>query len=166
MCNYNNLRMWADSEQPQPLYLPNHDCCYINCILSSMSELDVSTWYKPIEVVFVAYDPYFYGIKHSQLIGKSFSVICDAEVPFKIECDLTQSVSNPSWQIDSMYTIELLGSVGVGALVVDTERKLVTLNGDSINAQISMATRFHDLKPGKHTIIGTAGTVSWIERWK
>lgn len=165
MRNYNLLRMWADSEQPQPLYLPDHDG-YIYCVLDSMSELNILTWYEPIEVVFIAYDPYFYGLPRSGDVGTAFYVFGDVSVPFKIECTIEEAVEAPSWLIDDVFTIALTGSVGAGSLVIETERGLVTLNGDSINSQISLATRFKELAPGKHTITGTAGKISWIERWK
>lgn len=165
MRNYNLLRTWADSEQPQPLYLPDYDG-YIYCILNSMSELSIRTWYEPIEIVFIAYDPYFYGLSRSSDVGTAFYVFGDVAVPFKIECTIEKTVEDPSWLIDDAFTIALTGSVGVGTLVIDTVHGLVTLNGDSINTQISLATRFKELAPGKHTITGTTGKISWIERWK
>lgn len=165
MRNYNLLRMWADSEQPKPLYLPNHDG-YILCILESMSELNVRAWYEPIELAFIAYDPYFYCLPQTIEVGSQFHVNGDAPVPFKIECRIDAAVEAPSWQIDDTFGIALIGTVGVGSLVIDTERGLVTLNGESINSQISLASRFKELVPGKHTITGTAGKIAWIERWK
>lgn len=165
MHSYNQLRMWAESEQPQPLYLPNYDR-YIYCILRSMSELNISEWYKPIEVSFIAYDPYFYGLTRNGDVGTTFHVLGDVAVPFKIECTIEEAVEAPSWLVDDAFSIALTGSVGVGSLVIDTERGLVSLNGESINAQISLASRFKELTPGKHTITGTAGKIAWIERWK
>lgn len=165
MRNYNLLRMWAESDQPKPLYLPDHDG-YIHCILDSMSELNIRTWYEPIEVTFIAYDPYFYGTERKSDIGENFLVSGDVSVPFEIECTLENAVESPSWLIDDAFTIALTGTVGAGTLVIDTERGLVTLNGDSINDQISLATRFNELSPGVHTITGFSGSVIWIERWK
>lgn len=165
MRNYNLLRMWAELEQPQPMFLPDYDG-HINCVLQSISALNIKTWYEPVVLVFVAYDPYFYGIARTASIGDTFTVAGDVDVPFQIRCTLNSAVDSPSWTIDGNTTIALTGSVGVGLLVVDTERGLVTLNGDSINSQISLATRFNDIAPGTHEIEGTAGTVSWIERWK
>ena len=165
MRNYSMLRMWAESEQPQPLFLPDYDG-HINCVLQSISALNIKTWYEPVVLVFAAYDPYFYGIARTASIGDTFTVAGDVDVPFQIRCTLDSAVDSPSWTIDGNTTIALTGSVGVGLLVVDTERGLVTLNGDSINSQISLATRFNDIAPGTHEIEGTAGTVSWIERWK
>ena len=165
MLNYNRLRTWAESEKPQPLYLPNYDR-YIYCVLDSMSEQNIRAWYEPIDIVFIAYDPYFHGLLRRGEVGTTFYVLGDVAVPFIIECTVKEAVENPNWLIDEIFTIALNGSVGVGALVIDTERGLVTLNGNSINAQISLDTRFNELSPGSHTITGLSGRISWIERWK
>ena len=165
MRNYSMLRMWAESEQPQPLFLPDYDG-HINCVLQSISALNIKTWYEPVSLVFVAYDPYFYGHARVASIGDAFTVAGDVGVPFQIRCSIASAINSPSWTVDDQFPIALMGDVGAGLLIVDTERGLATLNGDSINSQISLATRFNDLAPGKHKIAGTAGSVSWIERWK
>lgn len=165
MRNYNMLRMWAESEQPQPLFLPDYDG-HINCVLQSISALNIKAWYAPVSLVFVAYDPYFYSLARAANIGDAFIVAGDVGTPFQIRCSIASAISSPSWTVDDQFPIALTGDVGAGALIVDTERGLVTLNGDSINSQIGLSTRFNDLAPGKHKITGTAGSVSWIERWK
>ena len=165
MRNYSMLRMWAESEQPQPLSLPDYDG-HINCVLQSISALNIKTWYEPVSLVFVAYDPYFYGHARAASIGDAFTVAGDVGVPFQIRCSIASAINSPSWTVDDQFPIALMGDVGAGLLIVDTERGLATLNGDSINSQISLATRFNDLAPGKHKIAGTTGSVSWIERWK
>ena len=164
--NYNLLRAWAESDQPAPLYLPSRTNGYINVILSSISDLNIKTWYEPIALQFVAYDPYFYGVQQRESIGKRFKVAGDVAADFTIIRNGSTAIVDPVWRIDGMQSIGLTGSVGAGTLRVETKRSVVTLNGDSIMPQLNYSSRFTPLSPGYHTISGPDGTVSWIERWR
>lgn len=167
MINYNLLRAWAESENPQPLLLPNAQRGYINCVLSSMSEINVWNWYEPIELDFIAYDPYFYGVERVATANTAFVVYGDISTWYRIEATLQAAVTSPVWLIDEVTTVGLVGSIGVGKLVIDAGRGLVTLGDNSINAKLSLATRFKRLSPGKHIIASTVTSkVYWREGYR
>lgn len=167
MINYNLLRQWAESEIARPLYLPNEQRGYINCVLSSMTELNVWSWYEPVEMDFIAYDPYFYGVERVATANTPFVVAGDISTWYRIEATLQTAVASPVWIIDGITTVGLSGTIGVGNLVIYAERGLVTLGDNSINASLSMATRFKRLAPGKHTIVSTvASKIYWREGFR
>lgn len=165
--NYNLLRAWAESDMPGPLLLPNQSKGYINCKLSSITDISVSSWYQPILLTFTAYDPYYYGNQQTADVGdEGFTVQGDVPIPFKITYEITSAVTSPAWHIDGTHIIKLSGDVGVGELVIDAKKALITLNGDSIMPQLSAESRFVQLTPGDHTITGDGGIVSWNEGWR
>lgn len=165
--NYGKLLAWAKSEQPVIVRLPNSNDRYLKCIFSSASELDLNQWYMPVEISFVAYDPYFYSrFPKKQAVGETIYNAGSVAVPYRIEVTLSSAVSNPQWLLDGVTKIALSGSVGAGSLVIDTANESVRLNGESIAAQLTLDSRFIDLSPGKHTITGTAATIHWTEGWE
>lgn len=164
--NYNLLRAWAESEQPAPMYLPNKTNGYLNCIISSISDMDVKTWYEPITLLFTAYDPYFYGVTQQAECGEDFRVAGDAPADFVISKLNASAVASPAWLIDGVQHISFTGSVGAGLLTIDSEKGLAKLGDQSIMALLNYETRFTPLSPGYHTITGSGGSISWIERWK
>lgn len=166
--SYNKLRVWAETEQPTPMCLPNKGNGYINVILSTMSELSVREWYQPITLTFIAYDPYFYGMTRVANVGDTFRVRGDVPTPFKISLQVQAAIQNPKWTIDDKNVIALTGSVSVGALVIDGDQGgHITLGGESIDRQIDLVSRFTLLSPGLHQIKSEhGGIVSWTERWR
>ena len=164
--NYNLLRAWAESEQPAPMYLPNKTNGYLNCIISSISNMDVKTWYEPITLLFTAYDPYFYGVTQQVECGEAFRVAGDAPADFVITKLNASATASPAWLIDGVQHISFTGSVGAGLLTIDSAKGLAKLGDQSIMALLNYDTRFTPLPPGYHTITGSGGFISWIERWK
>ena len=167
MINYNLLRAWAESDDPRPLFLPNEQRGYVNCVLSSMSEINVWNWYEPVEMDFIAYDPYFYGVERVATANTAFVVAGDISTWYRIEATLQAAVTAPTWLVDGVTTIGLTGSIGVGKLVINAERGIVTLGDSSINLKLSYTTRFKRLAPGKHTITSTVTSkIYWREGFR
>ena len=164
--NYNLLRAWAESNQPAPLYLPNCDKGYLQCILSAMGTMPVKSWYEPIELTFTAYDPYFYGETKTAECGSTFTIGGDALVDFTISMQNETALTDPAWTIDGVQKISFTGSIGAGLLLIDSSKGLATLAGQSVMTQLNYETRFTPLSTGNHTITGSGGTISWIERWR
>lgn len=164
--NYNLLQAWADSDQPAPLYLPNRVNSYINVVISDITELNIKTWYEPISLEFVAYDPYFFGVQCQESVGQRFRVAGDVETDFIIKSNNELAITDPKWLIDGKQFIGFTGSIGAGLLMIDTKRSIATLNGDSIMPKLNYDSRFYPLSPGYHTISGPSGTVTWTERWR
>ena len=165
--NYGRLISWAKSDQPVPMVLPNNQDRCIHVVFAGASELNVKEWYLPVDLSFVAYDPYFYSrtVKQKAVGSEIYNAGC-VSVPFRIEAKFTSSVSNPAWIIDNSVRIALSGSVGAGSIVIDTVNETVKLNGESIASQLSFDSRFVDLAPGKHMITGPEASVFWTEGWE
>lgn len=165
--NYGRLISWAKSESPAVLVLPNnHDRC-LNCIFGSASEMDLNEWYLPVELTFIAYDPYFYSrISKQKAVGSEFFNAGNVPVPFRIEAKLDAAVTDPQWILDGKWKIALSGTVSAGSIVIDTANESVKLNGESIANMLTLASRFADLTPGSHVVSGPSGTVIWTEGWE
>ena len=164
--NYNLLRAWAESDQPAPLHFPDRTNGYLNCIVSGISNMSVKTWYEPITISFVAYDPYFYGVTQRTQCGEFFRVAGDAPADFIITMQNDAAISNPAWLIDDVQHISFTGSVGAGLLTIDSSKGLAMLGDQQIMSLLNYETRFTPLAPGSHSITGSGGEISWIERWR
>ena len=167
LINYNKLRRWAESDMPQPMYLPDESRGYINVVLSSMTELSIGEWYQPIEMEFTAYDPYFYGVERVATVNTPFFVAGDIDIWYQIEAALPAAITSPAWTLDGNSVIAMTGQIGAGDLMIVTERGLVLLNDDSINASLSLATRFVRLTPGNHIITSAVDSnIKWREGYR
>ena len=164
--NYNLLRAWAETNQPAPLYLPNRTNGYINCIISSVSNMNIKTWYEPVSLTFVAYDPYFYGVTQTADCDETFRVSGDADADFVLTKQNDAAIVNPSWLIDGTQHISFTGTIGAGLLTIDSSKGLAQLGNQSVMALLNYETRFTPLAPGTHTLTGSGGSISWIERWR
>lgn len=172
LIHYSALRAWAEYEQPVQVYLPvnarEYGDTYINCILTSISDLDVRRWYEPIELVFTAYDPYFYGGSFLVQCGETFTVSNGNAPPkYSIYASLKQAQNGVYWSLDGKATITLNGLIGVGGLQVDPDTGLISLSGNSINHLLALDSRFFEISIGEqHVFSGTCGHLSYIVRWK
>lgn len=163
------LTVWAESEQEKPLQLGDYPFKELCCMLSSVSNVSLGSWYKPIELVFTAYQEPFFVDQFDQraAVGEIVSVMGDRPVSPAITHIITKPLTNPVWVLSEVCHISLIGQYDSGIIEIDVQKGLVTLDGISIMHSLDLSSRFDMLPPGRHVTVGPeGGTITWRERWR
>ena len=160
---------WAYSDGLAPLILPGREHGYLLAECTAYPSPDMGAPYKSFDVDFTAPSPEFIAAAASRVgISGSPRIGGTLETPVRLECAIPSALSSPSWTIGG-HTMQLSGSVDAGALVLDSETGVVTLDGDDVTSMLTLASdTVFTLPPGSVTIAaptGVTGTLSWRDRW-
>lgn len=168
------------AKTPRVLRSPALGDGYYNAICTELPSVSQLDWTEELTATFVAYDPYFYSDfddLNKALVSDGTTDIyinCSGSVRPTIKHTIAFALPDPSWVCSNGQSIMLQGDVAAGALVIDCERREITLNGASILAQLSLDSLFFEFSPNPeagatpHTITcsnGAAGTITGKYRW-
>lgn len=156
---------WAISDKPEPLALPYRMGRLLDVICTTLPEPSARQWWESrLNIVFTAYDPYFYDPKEKSVeCGNEFIVTGSAPPIMWIERNLSSQATNQSYS-DGTDTMTF-DTIPAGSMIIDLNQQTAAVNGTSIMEHYSFASRFILPKTGRQIITGT-GTVKWKERWK
>lgn len=166
----NAIMEWADGEEPAALKLQKH-AGYLMANLYEASEKTDRDWAEPLSIVFECGNPEYNADNEDAVdCGVSFQVQKNIAPAWRIEAVYASTQTSPSWTMDGA-TIALSGSIAAGTLIIDGETKSITLDGESVMDQLTIASRFFEdadgkslLTKGAHEITG-GGAFYWRERW-
>lgn len=156
---------WAISDKPEPLALPFREGHLIDALCTTLPEPSTRQWWESrLNVVFTAYDPYFYSPNEKSVAcGNEFIVTGSAPPLMRIERTLSSQASNQSYG-DGTDTMTF-STIPAGNMVIDLNEQTAAVGNVSIMEYYTFNSRFLIPRVGKQTITGT-GTVKWRERWK
>lgn len=161
----NAVCRWANYTEPKVLELPNKPGRYINALVSSLPSASTREWWEKLSIEFTAGDPFFYDTDYRTApCGVPFEIGGDGPASAYIQRISATSVTDPSWELDGDKTIELDGTFDAGTMKADLDLKKVYLDDVSQMQYLTLQSRFFDLDPGVHTIVGS-GTVFYKQRW-
>lgn len=158
---------WAISDKPEPLALPYRMGRLLDVLVSTLPEPSTRQWWESrLNIVFTAYDPYFYDPKEkSAECGTEFIVTGNAPPLMRIEGTLSAGTALTfSDGTDTMVFGAYTGRP-TGNFSIDLNNQTAAVGDVSIMPGYTFNSRFLLPKTGRQTITGT-GTVKWKERWK
>ena len=167
--NAHQIRLWAHTTEPKETILTSYPTRFIMGICTNINEISLRDYWKPITLQFTCLDPYFYSRQaRSEAVNTPFTIEGDDMARLYITYDLgaSQSLTSPSWIVDSGDHITLNKTVTGGVFTIDMERQNIERTGESLISDMTLSSRFPDFMPGNHLITGpSGGSVTWYERW-
>ena len=160
------IARWARSDKPGKLVLPYHDSLDLECICTGLPSPSLRQWWESqLSITFETMDtPYWNSItERAVACGTQISTLGDAPPLMRIERTLSAEASNQSYTDDE--NTMTFSTIPEGDLVIDLNRQLATVNGESIMQYYTYGSAFIHPRVGIYTITGT-GNVLWRERWE
>lgn len=164
------LRVWLDSTEPLPLYLPDDGGAYMLAMVTALSEaryVGALAW----GVTWTIPEPYLYSPQESTATGLTVHVGGDMSV--KPRVTISGAVRNTS--INGIAITDELGhkmqvplSSGTHTVVIDCADDARTAKVDGALSMITTSSDWFEFTPGNHTMtLQGTGTVTtaWRERW-
>jgi len=128
-------------------------------------KIDLTQYADWMEFVipFKVTNPYIIGSFEKKQIG-SGTLTNNGNVETPVIIEIAGAITNPSITFGT-YTLTYTGTIPDGqTLVVDTEKKTVTLNG--VNVLSNWSGGFPKLQPGNTSVTANSNvTIRWRERW-
>ena len=159
---------WARSQEEGRLQLPGYPDVYLQCICTELPSASIRQWWDAkMRLVFTCYDnPYYTDLaEKSAVCGSAFNVVGDAQDGplMRIERTLSAQANNQIYSNGSETMT--FSQIPAGNLVIDLNRQLATVNGQSIMQYYAFGSSFILPREGLQTITGT-GSIKWRERWE
>lgn len=161
------LTEWAQSQTPQKLRLCTEPLGYLNAVCTSYPTQSSNEYWEPLKMTFTAFDPYFHGPEIVQAVNMPVLVKSSDAPSIKIVQQINSPLTNPAWTMNA-ESLTLVGTVGVGELIIDFDKQTITLNGASLMSQLTIGSVFFDLQQGSNVIStsnGAGGVLTIQERW-
>ena len=153
---------WAHSTTLKKLETSKRQGKYIMAMLSKLPSPSEEKWEEMLDIQFESGDPFFVDSEYKIApVGTSFQVNSD----FGIADDAYIAWANPStatspaWVLDGVTTIAISGSVAAGDVAIIVSPIAATLDGVSIQDQVTLASRPFQIGKGSHVISGNGALV-------
>ncbi len=159
------VRAWCSTNAPAPLYLPHHDGEYLMAVCTDVPDFNTLERWETLKMTFTAFDPeWISGAEMAAACGAPFLVGGSEPPLIQLKHTVIETLDGISWTLDELHTFSLAGAVTPGEIIVDFNRKTITLDGLSVMDQFPLTQDIPDILPGVHTITGS-GKLCWRERW-
>ncbi len=162
-----SLLAWATAAQEAALIIPQEGRGYFLATCTSFPDMSALEWWSELVFVFTASEPYYRSLADKQIaLPNNVQAQGSTSPIIRIEQMVATTLSLPAWYANGGMI--QLASVTPGKLVIDFEKQSITLNGTSIQAALSIDSRFWTLAPGINAVTcanGAGGTLFYTERW-
>lgn len=162
---------WAESDKPCPLVLNHEPDKYYMAVCSDCSPKAFKHTFLVLDFTFTAPDPRAIEFAEQEAEpGAVFEVDGTAWTFPIITQTLSAQADSLRFTLDGEKYVELVGAIPAGSVMeIDHGARTVKVNGLLRPALLDYVnSRWFELKPGLHTIIGTAAgetTIRWRNAW-
>lgn len=152
-------------DEPKRLYLNEDKFC--NALLVGETQLEGEAYYGAVELSFLCFDPYFYGVEHALEISsgnvKDVNPLGNCDSFPTITATAKSTVCTVRNETTGEY-VELRSMTSGTAFEIDMERQIATVGG--AYKPVTLLSDFFSIKQGDSIrFLNMAGTLNWRDRW-
>lgn len=151
--------------EPKRLYLNEDKFC--NALLVGETQLEDEAYYGVVELSFLCFDPYFYGMEHALEIAtgntKTVNLLGNCPSFPVVNATAKGTVCMVRNNTTGEY-VELRNMTSGTAFIIDMERQIATVGG--AYKPVTLLSDFFSIAPGDSIYFSNmAGTLNWRDRW-
>lgn len=163
-----NIIAWAGTEQECMLKSTPEPEGFLMAVCSEFPKQSSRDFWEVLTLVFTAADPHYTSCAESVIPASGYFFVGRDRPPrLIIKQTIESEITDATWKFGEKH-VRLSGVLMPGELVIDFDRELVTLNGESIAEKVTLDSTFFELKKGANLIEcenGAGGTAHLRERW-
>lgn len=167
------INEWLSPRKPCELRIDSIPRKHLLAVCTKNVSLSLRDWWEDITIVFTAYDPFFVSdVEKAAPVNTRFIVGGTEPAAWRIEQHGQSTLTTPRWthsypQATPSPYLELSGNIAPSGLVINSGRRTIRNNLQSLTPALTLGSTWFDIQPGRNQITasgGAGGTIVWWER--